>query len=671
MSAQQFSGALAPGSKLLWFEIIKVLGKGGFGITYLGRDTNIDHLVAIKEYLPTAFSSRDDNNEVRPNSPADAEKFEWGLDRFLKEAQILARFRHPCIVRVVSFFRDANTAYMVMEYVEGEGMDTLLRKRKTLPEKELKKLLPMLLDGLEVLHGSDFIHRDIKPPNILIRKNNGHPVILDFGSARQSVADQGGQMTSLLSMGYSPFEQYDSSGDRQGPWSDIYAMGGVLYRAISGQKPKDAAVRIAARLRSDPDPMKPAVEVGKGRYSPSFLEAVDQALMVLENERPQSIREWRPFLISDQKKGSDAGSKSAKGTQPAQTPATSKGVEISVQPQQKRKKSSWRSFIASMNEFETQADPQKSAPGSASQPSDSISVTQKKADLKPAPLPASAKLDTQPATAKRSATAIKEKSPPSTPPASSPGKPALIEPPPVRQPGALWIEPVTKVAFLWIPTGQFKMGSDAKEPGRKIDEGPQHTVRIKGFWLGKYPVTWGKWRRVMGNYPLGMYENAKINFPVERVRGDDIQRFLRNFNRLTNKKYHFRLPTEAEWEYAMRAGTETLFPFGDDEKRLADHAWFKSNAGGQTHRVGEKKPNPWGLQDMAGNVWERVEDWYDAVYYQKSPPENPRGSTTAETRVVRGGCWNSPLAECRPANRHQFAGHVNSSTLGFRLARGE
>jgi serine/threonine protein kinase len=150
MSSNQFNDALPPGSKLLWFEIIKVLGKGGFGITYLGKDTKQDKLVAIKEYLPTAFAGRTDDMEVRANSPEDAKTFEWGLVRFLKEAQTLARFKHPSIVRVVSFFRDSSTAYMVMEYIEGHGLDYVLKKRKTLSEDYIKQILPPLLDGLQV-----------------------------------------------------------------------------------------------------------------------------------------------------------------------------------------------------------------------------------------------------------------------------------------------------------------------------------------------------------------------------------------------------------------------------------------------------------------------------------------------------------------------------------------
>ena len=654
MSSKHFSDALPPGAKLLWFEIIKVLGKGGFGITYLGRDTNLNQMVAIKEYLPSAFSSRNANNEVRPNSPADAKTFEWGLDRFLKEAQILARFRHPCIVRVVSFFRDSNTAYMVMEYVEGEGLDTILRERKTLPEDELKKLVPTLLDGLEILHNADYIHRDIKPPNILIRKKNGLPVILDFGSARQSVAGMGDQMTSLLSMGYSPFEQYDSSGDRQGPWSDIYATGGVFYRAIVGTKPKDAAVRIASRLRNDPDPMISAAEAGKGRYSEKFLNAVDQALQVLENDRPRSIKEWRPMLLTPEE--IDAARRASPVQKSATAPALEMARSVTVPGAgaaegvtRRRKKSSWRSFIASMNEF----TPKEQDDGKAASPSAPASSGSVPVARAVAPTPAPEKSRERP-----------------SPPAVETRR-AAVAGGPAHKAGTEWTEPGTKMVFVWIPGGAFRMGARKGEMGGKPDEDPWHEVVVDGFWLGKYPVTWGEWNQVMGNFPPGFFNPARSRHPVERIRRGDILKFLQRLSVTAKVAKPFRLPTEAEWEYAARAGSTTLFLAPGGHTEVKAYAWYKDNSQGETHPVGMKKPNAWGLHDMTGNVWESVQDWYDANYYGVSPRENPAGPATGEARVVRGGSWSSSLVHCRLAYRHRVAEGVAGSTLGFRVVRTE
>ncbi|MEO5333754.1 MAG: bifunctional serine/threonine-protein kinase/formylglycine-generating enzyme family protein [Magnetococcus sp. YQC-5] len=665
MNSESYNSALPTGTKLLWFEILRVLGKGGFGITYLGRDTNQDQLVAIKEYLPTAFASRRGGNDVLPNSPADKKTFDWGLDSFLKEAQIVARFRHPSIVRVVSFFRNANTAYMVMEYVEGQGLDAILKRRKILPEATIKKILPPLLDGLELLHKSAFIHRDIKPPNILIR-NDGSPVILDFGSARQSMAGQGDQMTSLLSLGYSPFEQYDSLGDRQGAWSDIYAMGGVLYRCIAGDKPIDAALRISSRLRNEPDPMPSAQEVGQGRYSVEFLKAVDWALMVLEKERPQSIQEWRPMLLGTPKNTTDNTPEPASNTSfRPEAGAAGAGV-AELDACGVRKKSSWRSFIASMNEFATQVNPEEINARKT------VVLRPTKGDVN---LTSSAVPNMDPASAHpvASSAAIHPRmTPPSAPastdtsPGTIPGSATTLQ----RKRGSIWIDPVLNLEFVWLPSGSFKMGAAPGESGRRPDEQPQREVRLDGFWISKHLVTWGKWNKIMGDYPLGLYRESKCNHPVSKISWNDVQKFLRMFSRHLGENFNLRLPSEAEWEFAARAGHDAPYITGEIEHwSLTDHAWVKSNAGGQSRPVGEKRPNDWGLFDMAGNVREWTEDRYQADYYAKGPAINPRGGTIDEARVVRGCGFMCMAKECRTARRMRVEAFAAYEDLGFRLVR--
>ena len=683
MNSKHFTDALLPGTKLLWFDILKVLGKGGFGITYLGKDTNTNQHVAIKEYLPSNFASRSSHHDILPNSPGDAKMFEWGLDRFIKEAQTLAKFNHPCIVRVLSFFRSNHTAYMVMEYVEGEGMDVLLRQSKTLDEEVLKKIVPILLDGLEVLHKADFIHRDIKPPNIFIRKNNGLPVILDFGSARQSIAGEGNQMTSLLSLGYSPFEQYDSSGERQGPWSDIYAMGGVLYRSITGQKPLEATLRITARLRNAPDPLPSAESLGEGRYSPSFLRAVDKALMVLEGDRPQSVGEWRLMLFEDR-----AASATEEKAQPDDLDLFATEGDGS---QKKRKKNSWRSFIASMDACSThvgESDAQEKVgvtipgfvaptPGTVRrlpsapprQPTTVLSGVSSKgnrqANVAPGRL-SGVKTDTS--------LRAKEKDDGSR---IFSGETASI-----REVGTLWVEPVTNMEFVWIPGGVFTLGASADALGRESDERPERDIKLDGFWIGKYPVTWGKWRRIMGDYPPGLFMKSKANYPVERIRWTDVQKFLVQLVRVIGTQHAFRLPTEAEWECAARAGAHVL-PSPEEEtlrsraELIQDYAWYKGNSRGQTQPIGTKEANAWGIYDMLGNVWEWVGDRYQADYYGVRPKANPQGpeadpqgpKITGVMRVARGGGWGTPPQECWPTNRHRFVEKTATVMLGFRLVR--
>ena len=284
--------SLQPGYKLHWYHIIKILGQGGFGITYLAHDTNLDQQVAIKEYLPTDLAVREADVSVHPVSEGHRESYEWGLDRFITEARTLAKFKHPNIVRVLSVFTENNTAYMVMEYEHGEPMDALLKNRQTIEEEKLKSILMPIMNGLEAVHKTGFIHRDIKPPNIYIR-TDGSPVLLDFGSARQSLGIQTRTLTTMVSPGYAPFEQYTSKSDKQGPWTDIYGLGATLYRAVTGVSPTDAMDRSEALLHTSKDVYIPASKIAQDNYSGTFLAAIDHAMLFKTDERPQSINEWR------------------------------------------------------------------------------------------------------------------------------------------------------------------------------------------------------------------------------------------------------------------------------------------------------------------------------------------------------------------------------------------
>ena len=280
---------LPEGTRLEEYRIDRVLGSGGFGITYLAWDENMMRPVAIKEYLPSDLAVREQNLSVYAKSTRDEEIYGWGLDRFREEAQTLARFDHPHIVRVLRFLTANNTAYMVMQYVEGETLGDVLKRRGVLGEEELRGLMVPLLDGLEAVHKAGILHRDIKPGNIYVRKD-GSPVLLDFGAARQSIQGRTRSMTAVLTPPYAPFEQYGKA-QKQGPWTDIYAFSAVLYQAVSGRLPPDAPDRVA-----DEDPFEPTAGVARGRYSQDLLAAIDHALKPRGSDRPQSIEQWRTEL---------------------------------------------------------------------------------------------------------------------------------------------------------------------------------------------------------------------------------------------------------------------------------------------------------------------------------------------------------------------------------------
>jgi serine/threonine protein kinase len=282
-------GVLPEGTRLMEYEIRRVLGKpGGFGVTYLALDTNLDHEVAIKEYLPVEFALRMADGQIAVRSEEDAAAFDWGRRCFLNEARLLARFNHPNVVQVHRLFEANGTAYIVMDYVRGRSLAEELRGTLITEQSRLEALLLPLLDGLQSVHATGVLHRDLKPENILLRDDRT-PVLIDFGAARGELGSHSRSMLNVLTAGYAPVEQYSQKGN-QGPWSDIYALGGVVYRALTGHKPPDAV----DRLGQDPlDPLENRVTQG---FDANFLRAVDWALRVPIAERPQSVADWRRAL---------------------------------------------------------------------------------------------------------------------------------------------------------------------------------------------------------------------------------------------------------------------------------------------------------------------------------------------------------------------------------------
>ncbi|HZP11946.1 MAG TPA: serine/threonine-protein kinase [Nevskiaceae bacterium] len=287
----QFAGVLTEGTRLQEYAIDRVLGRpGGFGITYLATDTHLGKHVAIKEFLPANLVVRSENASVTVRTSDDRLVFDWGLKSFLNEARVLARFNHPNLVQVYRFFEANGTAYIVMEYIEGETLSDLLKREGTLDEQRVQGILMPILDGLAAVHEASILHRDVKPENIIIRPN-GQPVLIDFGSARNELGSKTLDVTSILTPGYSPIEQYSAESTNQGPWTDVYALGAVAYRMISGKRPPDAVDRVTS------DRLVPAVQEGFRKYSPNFLAAIDWALSVDPEIRPRSVTDWKESLL--------------------------------------------------------------------------------------------------------------------------------------------------------------------------------------------------------------------------------------------------------------------------------------------------------------------------------------------------------------------------------------
>ena len=285
--------ALPTGTELVGdYRIQRVLGAGGFGVTYLADEMALSRVVTIKEYFPSDFAARAGGLEAAPRSSDCAGDFKWGLDRFIEEAQTLAKFDHPNIVRVYRYFRANSTGYMVLQFEEGQSLKSWLKSLGRAPrQKELDGIVAPLLDALELIHKSDFLHRDIAPDNIIIRKD-GAPVLIDFGSARGEIAAHSKTVSALVKPGYSPYEQYAETSRQQGAWSDIYALAATLYHAITGRRPPDSPSRMMK------DEYVPARDAAVGAYRAGFLRAIDKALVLQVEGRPQSVAAWRGDLLA-------------------------------------------------------------------------------------------------------------------------------------------------------------------------------------------------------------------------------------------------------------------------------------------------------------------------------------------------------------------------------------
>jgi serine/threonine protein kinase len=297
--------ALPAGTRVQEFQIEELIGEGGFSIVYRARDTLLGRTVALKEYLPTSLARRGAGQAVAPRSARHHTTFQLGLRSFINEAQLLASFDHPSLVKVYRFWEDNGTAYMVMPLYEGQTLIDWLRERNApAGEAWLRALLAPLLDALELMHGNHCYHRDIAPDNVLLldpaKAKAGstlayddapHPVLLDFGAARRVIGDATQALTAILKPGFAPIEQYSESKHmRQGPWTDVYALCALLYHAVTGRKPMPSVARLVI------DELVPAATLARGRCSEGFLRAIDRGMAITPQERPQSVRELRKLF---------------------------------------------------------------------------------------------------------------------------------------------------------------------------------------------------------------------------------------------------------------------------------------------------------------------------------------------------------------------------------------
>ena len=739
------SNFLPEGTELIGeYRIERVLGRGGFGVTYEATDLGLMSRRAVKEYFPFDFARRDDNYELHPLSEVHENLFVWGRESFVREARTLDRFDHPGIVRVMRIFEALNTAYIVLRYEEGPNLKTWLQDLGRRPtQSELDHLASKLLDALDVLHAENYIHRDIAPDNIIVRPD-GDPVLIDFGAARQILANRSeavtGVVTGVIKAGYSPPEQYASNARLQGPWTDIYATAATLYRAAAGDNPTSATERQVD------DILPPATETIIGDYRPSFLAAIDRALSLSLKDRPQSVSEFRKDLLGD-----DTTPTQSVPGRPAEAAATApmdvtQGVEIAD-----RRRGGGRSLRAGLAMLvvtlavfvgvvylfvwhEDRSRPTRTSPQPAGEqharkapPEEAEkkrrederrrALERKQADdkawadakakgtleafrayLNAFPDGAHAEDARRELARLEKTTACKGVSV-----SLGDGSQKCIKP----GKGERFRDCPTCPVMTVLPAGQFRMGSPLSEPGRRNSEGPLTSISIaRGFAIGLREVTRAEFgafvratKRAMGEscnvYEKGSFADSEGrsyktpgfaqtgDHPAVCVSWHDAAAYASWLTTKTGKTY--RLPSEAEWEFAARAQTKTAYFFGPRSGNACSYANGADKTGktaypewksmacedgfAQTAPVASFAANPFGLHDMLGNVWEWVQDCWIPTHDGRPQTGEPRRGGDCQKRVLRGGSWFSVADNLRSAVRENDKPDAAFTFAGFRVAR--
>ncbi|MEG3864612.1 bifunctional serine/threonine-protein kinase/formylglycine-generating enzyme family protein [Microcoleus sp. Z1_B2] len=635
------------------FRMIKLLGQGGFGRTYLAEDIDrLNQRCVVKQLAPDVQGT-------------------WAINKAVELFQLEARQlqqlgQHPQIPSLDAYFEDNKYLYLVQQFVDGDNLLTLFQNQGIWQESQVKQLLLELLPVLKFVHAQKIVHRDIKPENIMCRRSDGLLVLIDFGVSKQLsgtvISRQG---TQIGSHGYAPLEQMQ--GGEAYAASDLFSLGATAFHLLTGVHPYGLWTEHGYSWTGNwQQHLKSPIDKG--------LELILSKLLAKDiQQRYQSAEE----VLRDFQR------------QSRQSPAPTPIPTIPVIPQHSlplRTNTTRRGFLQlagfAGGGFALAVLGQSLLNNKTSSSSPNLPPSSNKA----APSPKSSAQKSSPKTTAKSSSP--KPSPQSVAESPSPKpspKPAPETPKPTPSSNALksfTFETVTvnstgqianrrqgkaqafienmgngiTLDMVAIPGGSFVMGSPDTEAGRSSYEGPQRTVNIPAFFMGKYEITQEQYQAVMGNNP-SEFKGAKL--PVEKVSWNDAVEFCKRLSQKTGKTY--RLPSEAEWEYACRAGTKTPFYFGETiTPDLVNYNGNNPYSGAskglyrkQTTDVGNFSPNAFGLYDMHGNVWE----WC-------SHPDNDR----SDRRVRCGGSWKDAAVNCRSAYRLSNLAGDRYSDIGFRVA---
>lgn len=625
------------------YHVAKVLGQGGFGVTYLAWEENLQQRLAIKEYFPRDAAIRaTDGTSISFYSNDTQTIFDYGLERFLEEARILAKpqlDQHPNIVSTRAFFRANCTGYMVMEYIDGITMRQYLDRcpGKKIPFERAVTLLNPVMNALQTVHKEGLLHRDIAPDNIYIT-NDKQVKVLDFGAARFATGEKSQSLSVILKPGYAPEEQYRSRG-KQGPWTDVYALAATLYRVTTGKVPPGALDRL------NEDDLIPPSRLGIG-ILPAKEEALLKALSVRADERFQTMLAFQQAL-----QGDGIGSNPIIHTVPTINKSET-STSIRHNSSNKTNYSLINSNLNSTIDTEEEQLANSSPLAWWILPIIALAFLAVLIGIGIYFLQQYA-----PTTQQRTQTNF-----------------VTVIPTAVNEP-----------QMLTLSAGCYQMGTPNNAAERRDNE-TEHKVCVSAFKLSRYEVTNKEFRRFHPEHDSKDFEGHSLNEddqPVVAVSWAEALAYANWLSEKTGKLY--RLPTEAEWEYAARAGTSTARFWGNNTDDACQYAnvhdqtsfeqnkslpWAAHNCNdGQvvTARVGSFKANAWGLYDMLGNVWEWTCSQYNINYAgneKRCADPNQIGSI-----AVRGGAWSSGPASIRSAYRNDWSPDSQLDGLGFRLAQ--
>lgn len=623
------------------YRIERVLGQGTFGITYLAYTTvtvegdlgklQTEIQVAVKEFFMSDINGREGSTVTTGGS---SELFGKYRHKFAREASNLAKLKHRGIVKVIETFEANGTSYYAMEYCGGGSLDSHIKSRGSLPEAEALRYFAQIAEALQYMHSRRMLHLDLKPGNVMLR-SSGEAVLIDFGLSKQ-FNDNGEPESSTTigggTPGYAPIEQAnykEDSGGKLPVAMDIYALGGTLYKMLTGERPPVASDVL---MHFPEEPLR------AHNVSDSTIAALHHAMQPKPTDRYPTVAAFAAAI------GSEA-TELQPNPEPDQLPdpvpsqPNPNPVPQAEPKAQRRKWLPWVVGVAVAAVAFVAVMLLRPAPQQPIEAPDNLAeVVAQVADTL---LSAADTLTVVEQPLQQVAPAQQQ----SQHPEPKPQQPAQQQ------------SNLPEIEMVYVKGGTFTMGATS-EQGIDADdrEKPAHKVTLDSYYIGKYEVTNELWKAVMGGTIVSR-EGAKDNEPVVFVSWYDIQRFLRKLNAMTGKNY--RLPTEAEWEFAARGGNASRgYKYAGSNIRN-EVMWYWDDI----HEVGTKSPNELGIYDMSGNVEEWCQDWYGD--YSSSSQLNPKGPNSGSERVARSG---SNCSNCRVSIRFSRTPDSRYNDLGFRLA---